>query len=227
MRVAAPREAAGSRGVFVGLAVATLLVAAVTPGAAQDVRAILESASKRYAPVTSLCADFRQRRSVPLLSEEHDGQGRLCQSRPDRFAMRFTEPAGDVVVMDGTSVWLYWPSVDPVQVVKLPVSSSAGGFDLHREFLADPGSKYRATYEGTEVIAGKPTHRIRLVPRTPVSYAAATVWIDTGTPDLRQVRLEEENGSIRTITLENIRIGVAAPADWFTFVAPKGAQVIS
>ncbi len=193
----------------------------------QDVGAILERASARYAPVTVLCADFHQHRSVPLLGEEHEGRGRLCQARPDRFAMRFTEPKGDVIVMDGTSVWLYWPSVDPVQVVKLPVSASAGGFDLHREFLADPLSKYRATYQGSEVVAGHETHRIRLVPRGTESYAAATVWIDVATPDLRRVRLEEENGSIRTITLENIQIGTPAPAGWFSFVAPKGAQVIS
>lgn len=207
--------------------VAALAAGVPSSAAAQDVAAILGGAERLYAPVQRLCADFRQHRTVPLLREEHEGHGRLCQARPDRFAMRFTDPAGDVVVMDGRSVWVYWPSSDPVQVLKLPVEQGAGGFDLHREFLSEPMTKYRATYRGKETVGGSETHAIRLVPREPQSYAAATVWIDTGTPHLRQVRLEEENGSVRTITLSGIRVGAEAPAGFFSFTPPAGAQVIS
>lgn len=204
-------------------------LAAVAPSgvAAQDVAAILGGAERLYAPVERLCANFRQHRSVPLLREEHEGHGRLCQARPDRFAMRFTDPAGDVVVMDGRSVWVYWPSSDPVQVLKLPVGQGAGGFDLHREFLSKPMEKYRATYRGKETVGGRETHVVRLVPREPKDYVAATVWIDSGTPHLRQVRLEEENGSVRTITLSDIRVGAEAPSGFFSFTPPAGAQVIS
>ncbi len=194
---------------------------------APDAMKILAGAEAHYAPVTSLCADFEQQRAIPLLGEEHTGRGRLCQARPDRFAMRFTEPAGDVVVMDGTSVWLYWPSSDPVQVVKLPVAQVPGGFDLHREFLSDPGSKYRATYDGMESVDGRQTHRIRLVPLKPTSYQTATVWIDAATPHLRRVRLQEENGSVRTISLSNIQVGATPPQGFFVFTPPPGAQVIS
>lgn len=211
----------------VALAAAVAAIGAPAPSAAQDVAAILARAEAHYAPVERLCANFRQHRSVPLLREEHEGHGRLCQARPDRFAMRFTDPAGDLVVMDGRSVWVYWPSSDPVQVLKLPVEQGAGGFDLHREFLSKPMEKYRATYRGKETVGGRETHAIRLVPREPQSYAAATVWIDTATPHLRQVRLEEENGSVRTITLSDIRVGAEAPSGFFTFTPPPGAQVIS
>lgn len=194
---------------------------------AQDAASVLAAAEAHYAPVVTLCADFVQHRSIPLLREEQTGRGRLCQARPDRFAMRFTEPAGDVVVVDGTSVWLYWPSSDPVQVVKFPVGDAPGGFDLHREFLSDPATKYGAEYVGRETLDGQAVHRIRLRPLRPTSYQVATVWIEVGTPRLRQVRLEEENGSVRTITLSNIQVGATAPAGWFTFTPPPGAQIIS
>jgi len=207
-----------------------LVVAILLPGAlrAQENRAlpILEDASARYSRVSSLCADFSQHLQVPLLGDDRRGNGRMCQARPDRFAMRFTDPAGDLVVLDGSSVWLYYPSLDEKQVIQLPVTATAGGFDLHREFLDRPAEKYVATYEGEDTVAGHPTHRIRLVPRSPTSYDGAVVWIDRSGGLLRQVRVEEENGSVRTVTLEGIEIDPQVPEDWFVFVPPPGAQVI-
>ncbi len=205
-----------------------LLVA--LPGAVtgQDQRAlpVLEEAASKYAGVTSLCADFAQRLEVPLLGDDRSGRGRMCQARPDRFAMRFSEPAGDLVVLDGSSVWLYYPSVDDKQVIRLPVTATAGGFDLHREFLDRPAEKYMATYEGEDSVAGRPTHRIRLVPRSPTSYQQAVVWIDRSGWLLRRVRVEEENGTVRTVTLERVELDPQVPEDWFTFKPPPGAQVI-
>ncbi|MEQ9398562.1 MAG: outer membrane lipoprotein carrier protein LolA [Longimicrobiales bacterium] len=214
------RRRAGLLGLVAALAV-------VPPAHGQEAASVLAAAEAHYAPVATLCADFVQHRAIPLLGEERTGRGRLCQARPDRFAMRFTDPEGDVVVMDGAWVWLYWPSTDPVQVVKLPVTDVPGGFDLHREFLSEPMTKYRAEYVGVEAVDGRDAHRIRLRPLRPTSYQVATVWIETGTPRLRQVRLEEENGSVRTITLRDIQVGVTPPAGWFSFSPPPGAQVIT
>lgn len=196
--------------------------------AAQEAAAIsvLEGAAARYAQASSLCADFTQHLSVPLLGDERTGRGRLCQERPDHFAMRFTDPPGDAVVMDGTWVWVYYPSMDDKQVLRFPLAQSPGGFDLHREFLERPAEKYRATLEGEETLEGRRAHRIRLVPRQAASYQAAVVWIDAADRTLRRVRVEEENGSVRTVTLTSVQVGATPPAGWFTFAVPPGAQVI-
>lgn len=211
-------------------ALAALAAACLAPavGSAQEDRAVatLERAAARYAGAASLCADFTQRLVVPLLGQERTGRGRLCQERPDRFAMRFTEPSGDAVVADGTWVWVYYPSMDAAQVLRFPMARAPGGFDLHREFLDEPAEKYRATWEATERVGGREAHRIRLVPRAAVGYRAAVVWIDAADHLLRQVRVEEENGSERTVTLTRVELGVAPPAGWFTFTPPPGARVM-
>jgi outer membrane lipoprotein-sorting protein len=197
--------------------------------AAQDDRglAVIEGAAERYAAVDALCAEFRQHLLVPLLGDERTGTGRLCQARPNRFAMRFSDPEGDAIVIDGESVWIYYPSLDPKQVVKVPMSDRPGGHDFHREFLEDPDSKYHVTYEAVEDVAGATTHRLRLVPKQPVSYRAAVLWIDQGAPVLRQIRVEEENGTVRTITLGSVEFDATPGPDWFTFTPPEGALVIS
>ena len=208
---------------------AGLLVFGVSPATGQEASAseVLEAAALRYSQVESLCADFVQELSVPLLGEERTGQGRMCQAQPDRFAMRFSEPPGDAVVVDGTWVWVYYPSLDEKQVIKFPIAGGSRGFDFHREFLDDPATKYETTYETREAVGLHDTHRIRLVPRAAASYVAAVIWVDAGSPVLRRVRIEDENGSVRTITLENVELDPDVDADWFTFTPPPGAVVIS
>lgn len=205
---------------------AAALAFAPTPLRAQDGLGIVDAAGDRYAAVETVCADFTQQLSVPLLGRERTGTGRLCTGRPNLFSMRFDDPAGDVIVVDGESAWVYFPSNDEKTVMKAPAEQSAGGRDFHREFLVDTESKYDVTYEEVELVEGRSAHRLRLRPKQPASYRAAVLWIDEGQPVLRRLRLEEENGNVRTITLDDVVFGADVGADWFTFTVPAGALVV-
>ncbi len=188
---------------------------------------IIRAAAERYRQVDALCADFRQYLVVPLLGDERTGFGRICQARPNRFAMRFSEPDGDRVVIDGQSVWVFYPSLDAKQVIRMPVAQQRGGHDFHREFLEDPETKYDVSLEGDETVDGRATYRLRLVPKQRTSYRVAVLWIDRGTPALRQIRIEEENGTVRTITLSNIDFSSDPDGEWFRFTPPEGALIIT
>ena len=52
------------------------------------------------------------------------------------------------------------------------------------------------------------------------------MWIDDGAPVLRRLRLEEENGNVRTIMLEDVAFGAVPEEGWFTFVPPDGVLVM-
>lgn len=220
----------GRSGRKLGVAVLTAIgvLLASTPASAQDRGiGIIQAAADRYQSVDALCADFTQHLVVPLLGNERTGVGRICQARPNRFAMRFTDPDGDRVVIDGEWVWIYYPSLDEKQVIRTPVAQQQGGHDFHREFLDDPEAKYQVTYEGDDTVDGRATHRLRLVPRQATSYRSAELWIDQGTPTLRRIRFQEENGTVRTITLTNIDFASDPEGAWFTFTPPPGAHIIS
>lgn len=205
-----------------------LVLATATAAVAQEDRglAIIDAAGDRYAAVETVCADFTQQLSVPLLGRERTGTGRLCTGRPNLFAMRFDDPAGDVIVVDGDHAWVYFPSNDEKTVMKAPAANSAGGRDFHREFLVDTETKYHVNYEQIEEVAGRRTHRLRLRPMRPASYRTAVLWIDEGRPVLRRLRLEEENGNVRTLTLDNVTFGADVGSDYFTFTVPAGALVV-
>jgi outer membrane lipoprotein carrier protein len=212
----------------------TLTLAALLPtgvsaqGVSSDeALALLEAAAVRFEKVQSICADFVQEIRVPLLGEERTSRGRLCQRRPNLFRMDFSEPDGDRVVADGEHFWLYYPSMSPGQVIRLPVDPSRGGLDFFREFLEDPASTYRIGAGEAELVDGRPTLRVALEPLEPRGYRSARVWIDRETRLIRRVEVEEENGSVRRVTLSDTRLDPDLPSDHFRFALPAGVQIVS
>lgn len=200
------------------------------PVVAQDsarAMAALEQAAERYGGLRVVCADFRQVLTVTLLGERRESRGELCQRQPNLFFMRFTEPMGDEVVADGTHFWVYYASVNPDQVVRLPLDPSRGGLDFYREFLDQPREKYRATMEGEDSVAGRRALRIRLDPLADRGYRSARVWIDPVEHLIRRVEISENNGTVRDITLESVRLDPPVGREDFSFRIPPGVTVVT
>jgi outer membrane lipoprotein-sorting protein len=140
--------------------------------------------------------------------------------------MRFSDPEGDVVVADGESFWVYYPSSDPRQVLQFDMETHPGGVDFHREFLEAPGGKYELEYLGEESLSGRSTHLISLKPHEPSGFQEARIWLDSQRSLILQARIGMENGSVRTVTLSGIQLNPPPDPERFQFVPPSGAQVI-
>ncbi|MDT8369782.1 MAG: outer membrane lipoprotein carrier protein LolA [Longimicrobiales bacterium] len=190
-----------------------------------DARAVVAAAAERYADFHTLCAEFRQTLTASVLGRETRSAGELCQKRPNLFAMEFSDPAGDRIVVDGEWAWVWYRSINPETVIRIPLDPTRGGFDFYREFLENPLERYAISDGARETIEGETMVRVRLVPHTPRGYTAATVWIDPGRSLIRRVSIEEESGNRRTVTLRDIRPGVEIPEGTFTFVVPRGVQI--
>jgi len=201
-------------------------VPGITAPSEQDATAILTRAAERLAGLSSFCGDFRQEMRIPLLGQTTRSAGRLCQQRPNLFAMDFTDPEGDRVVADGQWVWTYFPSTDPRQVVRFPLAEQ-GRMDFFQEFVAEPGVRYVPSLAGEEVVGGRPAWRITLAPRDRTYFQGATVWIDRETALMRKVEILQENGSVRVVELGELQQNPSIPASRFTFTPPEGTQVFT
>lgn len=193
---------------------------------APDALAVLESAAERFAAMSGFCARFDQEVRNDILRQNTRSHGELCQARPDRFAMHFADPAGDLVIADGRDIWIYFPSTDPGQAFRTSMAASEGRFDLHREFLSEPGERYAPTLEGREAVGGIETHRIALEPLRPSPYLRARIWVGTGDPLIHRVEITEDDGLVRILDLSDMRLNPDIPADRFRFDPPDGVQVI-
>ncbi len=223
VRPSAPRF--GQAGVLVAAVI--LMVLPPHPVTAQSALQVLEAASERYTALDGFCADFHQEVEVTLLRQTTTSEGELCQLPPDRFEMRFTEPSGDRVVADGTDLWVYFPSTDEGQVFRQRLGAADGRFDLHGEFLSDPGQRYRAELEGRETVNGVEAHVLMLEPLLESEYRRARVWIDVQDHLIRRLEIHDDADSIRILELSNLRLNPDIPEGRFEFVPPSGVQVIT
>jgi outer membrane lipoprotein carrier protein len=193
---------------------------------APDAAGILAQAEKAYDAVRSLQADFVQDLTVPLLDQTQRSRGTMYHRRPDRFLMKFSDPAGDVVVADGKYLWLYYPSTDAKQVIRTTLEEGGHEVDLQREFLSNPTARFRATLDGTESVGGRAADLLTLVPRQSSSpYRKIRLWVDRKDALVRRFEITEQNGTVRRLELRNLKTNVTLPDRLFAFSPPAGAQV--
>src|SRR3954470_5509825 len=143
---------------------ALLACIAVAPLHAQDAGAVIGRAAKVYRSLASLQAHFVQVIDNPMIDSAESG-GTLVQAGPVKLAMRFTDPPGEAIVIDGEHVWVYTPSTVPGQVVRVAVPSGgpAYGYNLSAWFLDRTAKRYKASYLRKERLNDRTTDVIELV----------------------------------------------------------------
>jgi len=195
---------------------------------AQDSQAyaVLSDASRNYSGVETFCAQFHQVIEVTLLNQVRSGNGKMCQRQPDEFSMRFSDPAGDLVVVDGESVWTFYPSMDDQQVLKFSGLNSDGRFNFYKNLLTNPKDRFDATYQGIEEIDNQRAHRVFMKPKETQGFRSTVVWIDTETELIINLEVHDSNESIRKIRLTDIQLDIVLADDEFRFVPPEGVRVI-
>jgi outer membrane lipoprotein carrier protein len=194
-------------------------------GGQQDANAILARVEQTTAAVRTLEADFVQTLRVPLLGKDQQSTGKLYQRKPDRFLMRFTDPAGDVMVADGRYFWIYYPSNDRTQVVRTSIAEGGEQADLQKQFLSNATQRFVATLNGEETVAGRPTWALTLVPRRESPYKVVRIWVDKEDNLVRRFEMTEENDSVRRVELRNLKVNQPLADALFTFTPPPGTQI--
>lgn len=214
------------------LAVAFLLgvgmqASAVAQAGQPDAAAIITRAARTYKALTGLQADFRQRIEDPFLGPT-DARGVMSQSGTNRFAMRFSDPANEAIVIDGSKVWVYLPSTMPGQVLRYPMPSGpVYGYNLLAWFLERPLERYRVSYVRTEDINGRKADALLLEAVAPdLPFRRATVWFDREDALPRRLEILERSDSKRIVELSRLRPNASIPANVFIFSTPPGVKVI-
>jgi outer membrane lipoprotein-sorting protein len=212
----------------IGRLLVTLSLVSSTPVSAQDAGEIIGRAARVYRSLASLQADFDQIIDNPMI-DSAESRGKLVQAGTAKLAMRFTDPPGEAIVIDGKHVWIYTPSTVPDQVIRMDVPSGgpAYGYNLLAWLLDRPAERYKASYVRTEQLDGRTTDVIKLVPAVPdLPFSQALIWIDRGDALPRRLEILEQSGATRTLRLSRLRTNARVPDRTFTFKVPPGARVV-
>ncbi|TFG49562.1 MAG: outer membrane lipoprotein carrier protein LolA [Gemmatimonadales bacterium] len=208
-----------------------VLAAQVSPASApaqdEDAAAIVERAARAYRGLRSFQADFRQVVSDSMLGN-FESSGRLAQAGAGYLAMRFSDPAGDAIVMDGEHIWVYTPSTIPGQVVRLVIPSDPTfGPNVLAWILTNPSERYRSRYLRSDAIGGRGMDVIGLRPvDASLPFTDATIWLDRYDFLPRRLEIRERGGQQRILTFLGVEINRRSSPDLFKFEVPSGVRIV-
>ena len=205
------------------------LLAVAAPKTQGPAEAIVDKASATYVKTRTSKGTFEQTITNPLTGSTVRAHGAFEQQRqPARFAFRFSDPKGDMIIGDGRWLWVYLPSSTPGQVIKMPMTEGgAGSLDLASRFFDSPKTRYKITDAGTATIGGKATRAVVLEPKASGEpFSTAKVWLDVADGTLRQFETVEMSGLKRLVTITSVAPNVEVNAKAFTFTPPKGARIV-
>jgi len=208
---------------------AVMSVVTASIAGAQSTDQTLDRAVAAWGKVKTARATFEQTVTNSLTGSSATAHGEYQQQRPNRVAIRFTDPSGDRIVSDGASVWVYLPSSAPGQVVKRSASdATALPLDITGEFLTDPRGRYDITSAGVGTVAGHPAKALLLSPKaqTQAPFTKATIWVDDDDALIRQFEVVEPSGVTRRIRITSLDLNVPVDKGTFSFTPPAGVRVV-
>jgi outer membrane lipoprotein carrier protein len=205
------------------------LLVSAAPLGAQSVDATIDRAVAAWAKIKTIRGTFEQTVTNALTGSSAVARGQYVQQRPNRLAIRFSQPASDAIVADGKYVWVYLPSSAPGQVVKRPATDRAAvPIDLTGQFLDEPRAKYDIVAAGTRTVDGHAAHGLVLTPKkgSNAPFTKATVWVDDDDALIREFEETEPSGVTRHIRLTSIEPNAAVDKQAFAFAVPAGAKIV-
>jgi outer membrane lipoprotein-sorting protein len=206
-------------------------VVACTLGAgglgAQDAAGdILDRAARTYRSAETLRANFTQTLTNPGTKTSHAASGEFLQRGTAHVAFRFSEPAGDAIVIDGDVIWMYFPSTAKGQVLKMPREAGAG-LDFFTGLLSAPREHYVVALQPGETVGSHATAVFTLTPKKPDGpFTRATLWLGRDDAILWRLETVEPSGLVRRLEFTAVRFNAALPRGALTFVPPDGVRVI-
>ena len=221
----AHRRTVGALSVLLLCAFAPLRPCALS---AQDALSLIRRSSSVYRGLTSLQADFVQVIEDAGIGDTLTTSGKLYQAGQNAFAMRFSDPPEEAIVIDGRYTWVYTPSTTPGQVIRMAVESDpVYGVNLLARLLDRPGDRYSASWLRSDDVNGRKVQVVAIVPRsTNANFTRAVLWLDPDDALPRRIELEEAPGMRRILTLSRIRPNATIPRETFEFKVPRGVRIV-
>ena len=200
------------------LAAATLALAApaILAAAQSDpqARADLERLRAKYEQAGTLDARVALEIQFPEQPAEVQ-EGRIRQDG-DRYRVEFDR---QVVISDGSTVWMYLPDNQEVQVYDAEDGSASDGFMRPQDFLTiydNDGFEYALAGEVAE--GGTTLRQIEFKPTDRGSeFAKVRMTYDPRSLEVRRVKVFNKDGSRFTLSLTSLNSGAALPAALFRF----------
>jgi outer membrane lipoprotein carrier protein len=184
---------------------------------------VIEKVEQRYAG-PGFSARFVQKSVLKAMEITDTATGRIYIKRPGMMRWEYEKPDRQIIVTDGSKLWIYRPEDNQVMIGKAP---SFFGEGKGASFLSDiklikqnffilPGGKGRNDYYNLKLLPRKKT----------LDLTGIDLAISSKTFDIVQVITTNEYGDETRITLRNFQFKQDLEDALFHFKIPPGVDTV-
>jgi len=149
--------------------------------------------------------------------------------QPNMIRMEYTEPsevAGQVMVSNGTHIWMYDPSENLVKTANIPAYAQTNR-SRDALFLKDLVDTCVIDSNGSETVSGRQCRRITATPDDAFMPMSVEVWLDKRNWMPLKIETYQNGELLMSMEYQDIEFNVDIPNSTFEFEIPEGATVES
>ena|SRR5947209_8931342 len=183
--------------------------------------ALLKGVETRYNRAKTLQVVFHES-YTPLGKARRSESGTLLLRKPGRMRWDYDQPKGKLFVSDGKYLWLYTPSENRAEKMKVqesedmraPLAFLLGKLNFQKEFR---------NLQGVPEETGM---RIKAEPKTENLPYSAVEFLVGPDSHIKEVKVTGYDRSILEFVFEREMVDPLLDSKLFQFQAPKGAEVV-
>ncbi len=179
--------------------------------------------------LTSLSANFQQYEVDANDRKSEVSTGIVWLRAPDQFKWQYQKPIAQLISADGNQVWVYDEDLEQV-TVKQQRSQQNPIYVLLNKELSE--KNYQITYDESAAKEGSDDEQkdkvqwVKMIPNQP-SDEVKIVWLGIKNEQLSVLKLQNQLDNLVVFEFDDIKRNPPLTDDFFTFIAPKGTDIIS
>lgn len=182
---------------------------------------VLEKVKASYESIQDASANFDQIVEYKIAKLNQNFEGKIQIKKKDMMRIETDE---QVLVTDGITTWTY--SVLNEKVIVDNYDPKNSELSPSRFFLEFPNDFYMEVI-GSEKITGNKMYVLKLTPKNSDNYIQGMkLWVDENEWFVRQILVNDINGSTTTYRLKDLQVNKGLPEKNFKFIPGKNVEVI-
>jgi outer membrane lipoprotein carrier protein len=200
---------------------------AQAPTSTPPLDGVIKNIEAAYGRINDLKAEFSQTAFNKSLNQSIPAEGTVYLKKGGKLRWEFADPTPQQIVSDGTTVWIYTPALNQVNVgpapeaLAGPAGSFLAGLGRVREHFAVRFLNPAAPRDGDGNVV------LDMVPKEPLPTMSRLVLsFDPRTWEVRKGVVYDQFENTVTMQFRKPAVNTGLADSLFTFVAPRGVATV-